>query len=98
MLEISHVLDIVIQASSGDSDGGGKIGLLFLAAGFVFYGLMYIRYRNVDKRHHYESETKAEMRHLQQADVFAHSLRRLRNSRMHGANNTSVRGARKSLF
>lgn len=97
MLEISHLLETVVQASS-DSDDGGKLGLLFLLAGFVFYGAMYIRYRNTDKRHHYETETKAEMRHLQQADVFAHSMKRLRNSRMNGANNTSVRGARKSLF
>lgn len=97
MLQISHVLETVIQASS-DSDDGGKLGLLFLLAGFLFYGAMYLRYRNVDKRHRYETETKAEMRNLQHADAFAQSLRRLRNSRMNGANNTSVRGARKSLF
>lgn len=98
MLEISHVMDVVIQASTDDSDGAGKLGLLLLTAGFVFYGAMYLRYRNTDKRHHYETETKAEMRHLQQADVFARSMKRLRNSRMKGANNTSVRGARRSLF
>ena len=97
MLEISHVLETVIQASS-DSDDGGKIGLLFLLAGFLFYGAMYVRYRNTDKRHHYETETRAAMRNMQQADAFAESLRRLRNSKMSGANNTSVHGARKSLF
>lgn len=98
MLEISHVVDAVIQASSDDSDSAGKLGLLFLTAGFVFYGAMYLRYRNTDKRHHYETETKAEMRHVLQTDAFAGSLKRLRNSRMQGANNTSVRGARKSLL
>lgn len=97
MLEISHVMDVVIQASADDSDGFGKLGLLFLTAGFVFYGAMYLRYRNTDKRHHHEAETKAEMRNLQQADVFASSMKRLRNSRMRGANNTAVRGAPKSL-
>lgn len=98
MLEISQVMDVVIQAATDDSGGLGKLGLVFLLSGFVFYGAMYLRYRNTNKRHHHETETKAEMRHLQQSDVFARSMKRLRNSRMNNANNTTVRGARKSLF
>lgn len=98
MLEIAHVMDVVVQASSDSDSSWGKIGLVFFAAGFVFYGLMFLRYRNTDKRHHFETETKSAVRSMQQVNDFARSMTRLRNSRMTGANNTSVRGARKSLF
>ncbi len=97
MLELAHHLAGIVQASADDSSDGGTNGLayLFLLSGFLFYGLMYTRYRNVDKRHHHESETKAHLADVQAVDTFQRSLTDLRNSRMRGANNTSVRGSLK---
>lgn len=93
---ISYVAEVVIRASS-EEDSWGKIGLAFLASGPAFFWAMYIRYRNTDKRHRYEAETKAEMANVQGTDEFVQSMKGLSNSRMPRANNNSVRGARKGL-
>lgn len=99
MLEHMAQIGWAVRAVSGDSsDSGNDIAYVFLLAGFVFYGLMFLRYRNVNKRHHYESETKAEMADVRAADTFSRSLTGLSNSRMHGANNTSVRGSLTKYF
>lgn len=100
MLHYIDVLTVAVQAASSDSDGGGlrNFAFLFLLAGFVFYGLTYMRYRNVTKRHHHESETAAETRNIQADDSYAGSVTGVRNSRMSGANNNSVRGSRTSWF
>lgn len=95
---LAHVTYVFVESSSSSGDDNGKLGLLFLLAGFLFYGAMYLRYRNVDKRDHYESETKAETANMQAQDAFARSLTHLKNSRMKGANNHSVRGARNGLL
>lgn len=86
--------DIVIRAES-DGNDWGYLGFIPLLAGPVFFWLKYIKYRNTDKRHKHEAETKAEMANVQAGDQFVQSLKGLRNSRMSGANNNSVRGARK---
>ncbi len=88
----------VVLASIGSGDGeGGSIGLLLLLSGFVFYGLMYLRYRNTDKRHRHESETRAEIHDVRALDQFHRSLKGVSNSRMRGANNREVRGARRGI-
>jgi len=66
---------------------------IFLTAGFIFYGLMYARYRNKGARHHHEKETKSTMSHLRTADNFVTKRTGLRNAKMQGANNTTVRGS-----
>lgn len=84
--------------ASGSSDGDGvSLGWLLLLAGFVFYGYVFFRYRNADKRHLHESETNASMHDIQVADQRAGRQRGLRNSRMRGANNRSVKGAQQAL-
>ncbi len=99
MLHYSDLLGVAVQAAASDgSDGGpGKLALVLLLAGFVFYGAMFLRYRNVDKRHHHESATAAKTNSMQGYDTHVESLRGLRNSRMQGANSTSVRGPRNGL-
>jgi hypothetical protein len=88
-----HVLATQILASgSSDSDATSWAWLLLLS-GPVFYGLMYLRYRNADKRHKHESETRATLHDVRAADQFHRSLTGLSNSRMQGANNHAVRGA-----
>jgi len=98
MLSIAGVMSEsgqVFAAGSSDDDSGG-LGLVFLLSGFIFYSAIYLRYRNTDKRHSHESETEATMVNLQETDNFIQSKKGLTNSRMSGANNKSVRGARNS--
>jgi hypothetical protein len=66
--------------------------LLFLS-GVIFFGLMYARYRNAGARHIHELETETEMDNLVSVDEFIRRRKRLRNSRMDGANNEHVSGA-----
>jgi hypothetical protein len=72
---------------------GDDYGWIFLTAGFIFYGLMYARYRNKGARHYHEKETKSTMSNLLQRDKFVKRRTGLKNARMKGANNTSVRGS-----
>lgn len=85
--------------ADSSSDGNiGDIGYVFLLSGFVFYGAIYLRYRNTNKRHEHESETEATMHNVRTVDNFNRRLTGLSNSKMKGANNRDVRGARTKLF
>jgi hypothetical protein len=87
-----------LLASSRSSDGdGSSFAYVFLLSGFLFYGAMFVRYRNTDKRHRHESETKASLHDVRAADQHHGSIRGVSNSRMNGANNEEVRGARRGL-
>ena len=66
---------------------------LFLLLGVIFYFVMYRRYRNAGARHTYELETKTTMENLRKVDTFIQAKKGLTNSRMMGANNTSVNGS-----
>ncbi len=89
---LTSLLAPVIAASS-DSDAAAAAPLLLLLSGFIFYGIMYARYRNADKRHTHESETKAEVANLQAGDSFIRSRYGLSNARVEGANHTRIEGA-----
>ena len=69
------------------------VSWLLLTIGFVYYGIMYARYRNKGARHHHEKETKSTMDNLRKSDTFVKRRTGLKNSRMAGANNTSVKGS-----
>ena len=88
-----ELLDQMIVASGGDSSSGDPrlLGLLLLLSGFVFYGWVYLRYRNTDKRHLHESETEARMLDVRAADQHVNTLTGLKDSKMEGANNHDVR-------
>ena len=75
-----------------NSDGETDLSWLFLSLGFVFYGIMYARYRNKSARHFHEKETKATIDNLRTTDVFVTKRTKLTLPRMVGANNTVVRG------
>ena len=68
------------------------MGWLFIIAGVIYFLAMLARYRNAGARHTYEKETKREMANMKQVDDFIKSKKGLSNSRMTGANNTSVYG------
>lgn len=85
-----------ILASNSDGDGGG-IAALLLLSGFVFYAYVFFRYRNADKRHMHESETKSSMLNVQVADELAGSVKGVKNSQIQGANNRRVQGAQQAF-
>lgn len=81
--------------ASGESSSSGDprlFGLLLFLSGFVFYGWVYLRYRNTDKRHLHESETEAKMLDVRGADQHVDTLKGVKNSKLKGANNHEVRG------
>ncbi len=90
---IGLILWIITLQFLNTSDEEGNWGWLFLTAGFVFYGIMYARYRNKWARHYHEKETKATLSNLHRKDVFVKRKTGLTNPRMAGANNTSVSGS-----
>lgn len=89
--------DYVLASSSSGDDGGG-LGLVLFASGFVFYGVIFFKYRNVNKRHHHESETVATLHDMQEDDDFVEHRTGLRQSSLSGANNHEVRGSQRKFF
>ena len=85
LIEILAILGMI----SFDWDGDW----VFLFSGFVYFAIIYGKYRNQGARHHYEKETKRETSKLRQVDDFIKSEHGLSNSRIHGANNTKVNGS-----
>lgn len=66
---------------------------LFLLAGFVYFLIIFMRYRNSDARHKYETETKRKVLNLRKVDSFVRSEKGLTNSMINGANNKVVSGS-----
>lgn len=66
---------------------------IFLLFGIIFFIIMYLRYRNSDARHSYETETKKEIFNLIKEDIFVESKKGLSNYRIEGANNTKIEGS-----
>lgn len=67
--------------------------LLFLLSGFIYFGVIYSKYRNTGARHTHESDTKTNMTGLSEYDQLVEHRKRLSNSSMNGANNKSVNGS-----
>ena len=73
---------------------------IFLLSGVVFFMIMYMRYRNSDARHTYETDTKTDMTNLRQVDTFIKARKGLTSPTMQGANNRMVngKGINKKIF
>ena len=65
---------------------------LFLSIGFIYYIIMFLRYRNSDARHKHETETKKNMTNLRNVDKLINRKTGLTNSKINGANNNRVGG------
>lgn len=94
LLIISAIVEILgiiaaLITTSGSSDKS-DYGWLFLLAGFIFFGIIYAKYRNKSARHHHETETKKNMSNMREYDKLVKRRTGLSNSRMNGANNTKV--------
>ena len=90
LLGISFLVEIlgVLAMLFIDSD----YNWIFLLAGFIYFFVMFARYRNSNARHKYETETKTNMTNLRKIDNFIKTETGLTNSRINGANNTSISG------
>ncbi len=82
---------VLLETESDDS--GAYLPLLLCLSGFIFYAVMYARYRNADKRHSHESETASETRGVQGYDQLVERRTGLSNASMHGANDSEIEGA-----
>ena len=69
-----------------------KYDWVFSLAGFIYFFVQYIRYRNSDARHHHESETKRRIFNVRKSDNLVKREKGLTNSKIAGANNTRVSG------
>lgn len=94
MIELTVLLPAAILASSDSGSDGSGFAYFFLLSGFVFYGIMYARYRNAGQRHFHEKETETVMQEPVVADQYVQSLKGLSNSTMRGSNHQQVKGSR----
>lgn len=66
---------------------------ILLFVGFIYFFAMLRRYRNMDARHTYETDTKSSMSNLRKVDNYLGRKTGLTNSTMANANNKKVAGA-----
>lgn len=64
----------------------------FLLAGFIYFFIMFKKYRNQDARHQHELETKKKIGNVRKVDNFVGQRKGLTNAQIEGANNTSIGG------
>lgn len=100
LLAISVVIEILgiflglswIGMTIDADDDGWMLGLLGLTPGFIFYWLKMSKYRNMDKRHKHEANTKSTVNNLRKSDVFHEHRRGLSSTRIMGQNDSDIRG------
>ena len=64
----------------------------FLFAGFIYFFIMFSKYRNQGARHKHELETKRKINNVKAEDRLVKRRTGLTNPKIQGANNTSVGG------
>lgn len=69
---------------------------LFLLTGFIFFFVMFSKYRNQDARHKHELETKRNISNLKSYDKLVKRRRGLTSPFIQGVNNTTISGEGKS--
>ena len=89
-VEVIGFLACVLSLLALDDDN--KLPLLFLTAGFIYYLVIYLRYRNSTARHYHEKETNTELSHLESVDQFVQSEKGLTDSKIRGCNYDKVHG------
>jgi len=91
-MDISNVINTLAYVAA-DVDEAAALPLFLLLSGFIFYGYMYARYRNADKRHKHEKETTTIVANLESSDTYFKSRKGLKSATMAGSNHTRVEGA-----
>lgn len=73
-------------------DNDTDYGWLLLLSGFVFFGVMYMRYRNSNARHSYESETNCDVKNMEASDQREYTMEGVKLNYMSDANNMDLKG------
>lgn len=94
LVEVVGLISAILFSNSSDEDWPW----IFLLAGFVYFAIIYGKYRNKGARHRHEAETKTNLTNLRKLDNFVKHEKRLKNSRMDNANNTRVSGVAKKSY
>lgn len=93
VMGLLYILSPLFAASDDSGEAAAAIPLLLLLSGFIFYGYIYSKYRNTDKRHSHETETMSNIANLGALDNLVEHRTRLKNSKMTGANHDRIEGA-----
>lgn len=80
-----QLVDLLTVVAASDSDGGWLL-LAGPAGGFALYAALYRYYRNTDKSHHYEGETRIESQPITGGDAKVDEVRGTRRSAIDGNN------------
>lgn len=83
-----EILGLIAMFLASDFD----YNWIFLLVGFIYFFVMYSKYRNTNARHYHELETKKEMFNLRKEDRLIKRQTGLSNAQMNGANNMRVSG------
>jgi hypothetical protein len=70
---------------------------IFYLLGFIYFMVMYMRYRNSNARHTYERETKFEIKNMQTSDQKIRTMHGVESSSMSEANNKLLKGKRSAF-
>ena len=85
-------ITLFVITSSGDSDDSNLAFLLLLLSGFVYYGIMYAKYRNQNARHTYEKETKTNLVVNSRVDELIEHRKKLKSPSIEGRNDNRLEG------
>lgn len=86
LIEFIGILIAIFGNFEDSSEGRWPL----LIAGFLFFLVAYLYYRNSDARHSYETETVSTLSNLVSEDDFVKHETGLKNAEMKGANNRTV--------
>jgi hypothetical protein len=90
--ELASVLPTVTFASSsGDGGGGGWLLLLGPAGAGAMYAALWRYYRNTHTSHSFERETRVVAQPATGTDAKVDEVAGVKNSRIHGANESDYR-------
>ena len=101
LLVISTIIEIIFGTLgvllfyltySEEEDESTLLFLLLLTSGFVYYGIIYAKYRNKSARHTYEEETKYEISNMKKEDTFIRQKKRLTNRVIEDRNDNTLDG------
>ena len=92
LIAISALIELIgiLIAIFGNFEDSSDSRWPLLVAGFVYFLVAYLYYRNPDARHSYETETVSKLSNLVSTDEFLKHETGLKNDEMKGANNRII--------
>jgi hypothetical protein len=90
---IQLIFTTPVFASDGEGDAASLL-LLILLAGPIFFFAQYTRYRNYDKRHYHEKDTRSEITNIKKSDDLSEKRTRTSDRKLPGCNASVVEGSK----